>query len=370
MKINRQERSRRSSQAGLLDAIPENDEQDDHTKTSSFHPPTITFLKGIVWHSKIAESFPDRNPTVYVESRREIGPPLHSETGVCQYGDIYAETRIDEHHTNDDDDASLPSESHSPRLSFFEDLNKPKLHYPDLKSYQFTFEMKSTQVYESVNLQSKSHYSNPLSFPQMSTASRKRQAPKTSPSELNRQWKRKKYYGAEDADGINRGSRERMSEVMGKLTMIDSYATGLSTVDQPAPQYNVQALRPERKEIGTKTEPIEIIPAIPPTIESPNLDKDSVKLEWYPDLDSTDSLGMEHVFREDESLEPQPNKDEGWKEEDLDWGINPKLTRKQRRLWIKMLRKHLKIFSSRISKLEAKADQTSQPKANKTSQSK
>jgi hypothetical protein len=93
-------------------------------------------------------------------------------------------------------------------------------------------------------------------------------------------------------------------------------------------------------------------------------------LEWYPDLDSIDPLGMEHEFREDGPLEPQSSKDEEWKEEDLDWGINPKLTRKQRRLWIKMFRKHLKIFAGRIGKLEKGADQTSQSKANKMSQSK
>ena len=123
---------------------------------------------------------------------------------------------------------------------------------------------------------------------------------------------------------------------------LQSEVSDKSTIDQPAPPCGVQALRLEQKEIGT-TEPIEIIPAVPvPPITGPpdldvikdTLDKDTVQLEWYPDLDSIDSLGMKHEFRED----------------DLDWGINPKLTRKQRRLWTKMLRKHLKIFAGRLAR--------------------
>jgi hypothetical protein len=161
---------------------------------------------------------------------------------------------------------------------------------------------------------------------------------------------------------------------------VQSYSTSLSTLDQSAPQYNVQAFRPKPKEIGT-IESIEIIPAIaipiPPTAGPLNLDvikdafdRDTVKLEWHSDLDSIDPLGMEYEFREDGSLESQSFKDEEWKEEDLDWDINPKLTRKQRGFWIKMFRKHLKIFVGRIGKLEKGVDQTSQSKANKTSQSK
>jgi hypothetical protein len=146
----------------------------------------------------------------------------------------------------------------------------------------------------------------------------------------------------------NRVAGFRKGEVVATLRQFDpnapccyldvqSYLTSLSTVDQFASQYNVQAFCPEQKEIVMKIEPIGIIPAIPipPTTGPPNLDvikdildKDTVKLEWDPDLDSIDPLGMEHEFREDGPLEPQSSKDEEWKEDDLDWDINPKLTRK------------------------------------------
>jgi hypothetical protein len=90
----RSSRSRRLSQAGLLDPIPENEERNGQSKPFS-HPTTVTFPKGIVWHSKIAETFPDRNLTVYVAPgqeteppSRETDPPLRvrrSETRVYQY---------------------------------------------------------------------------------------------------------------------------------------------------------------------------------------------------------------------------------------------------------------------------------------------
>jgi hypothetical protein len=51
----RSSRSRCLSQAGLLDPILENEEQDGQSKASiPPHSATMTFQKGIVWHSKIA----------------------------------------------------------------------------------------------------------------------------------------------------------------------------------------------------------------------------------------------------------------------------------------------------------------------------
>jgi len=60
---------------------------------------------------------------------------------------------------------------------------------------------------------------------------------------------------------------------------------------------------------------------------------------------------MKHEFRDEDSLESQLEKDEEWQEEDLNWNINLKLTKKQWRLLIKILRKHLKIFMGSLSKL-------------------
>ena len=62
------------------------------------------------------------------------------------------------------------------------------------------------------------------------------------------------------------------------------------------------------------------------------LDKDTVKLEWHPDLpmDAIDPLGMEDEFRSDGPLQPQPTEDLDKEERDLKWDINPALNRSQR----------------------------------------
>ena len=76
------------------------------------------------------------------------------------------------------------------------------------------------------------------------------------------------------------------------------------------------------------------------------LAKDTVKLEWHPDTlcGSIDPLGMEHEFREDGPLLPQPDDGEEKTVEDLEWDICPKLLRWKRRQFIRMLRKYLKVF--------------------------
>jgi hypothetical protein len=82
------------------------------------------------------------------------------------------------------------------------------------------------------------------------------------------------------------------------------------------------------------------IEALQNTIKS-----DTVKLEWHPYVSAIDPLGMEHEFRDSGPLLPQSMDDEDKQEGDLEWDICPKLTRRQRRDWIRMLRKHLKMFA-------------------------
>ena len=72
---------------------------------------------------------------------------------------------------------------------------------------------------------------------------------------------------------------------------------------------------------------------------------DTVKLEWHPYVGEIDPLGMDHEFRDPGPFMPQSNDDEERQEGDLEWDICPKLNRRQRRDWIRMLRKHLKIFA-------------------------
>jgi hypothetical protein len=71
-------------------------------------------------------------------------------------------------------------------------------------------------------------------------------------------------------------------------------------------------------------------------------------------------MGLEHEFRESRPLQPQSEDVEVKKPGDLEWDINPKLTRYQRRLWIKLLRKYLKSFAGlkgqNIGKLSPKFD--------------
>lgn len=69
------------------------------------------------------------------------------------------------------------------------------------------------------------------------------------------------------------------------------------------------------------------------------------------DLD-VDPFGLKDEFREDTPLlAPPPEFDVDDREDDLDWDINPKLNRKQRRAVKCMLRKHLKVFSGKEGRL-------------------
>ena len=92
------------------------------------------------------------------------------------------------------------------------------------------------------------------------------------------------------------------------------------------------------------------------------LDKDTVKLEWHPDLpmDSIDPLGMEDEFRSDGPLQPQPTEDPDKEERDLKWDINPALNRSQRRTVLKLLCKFLRIFAGpegkNLGKVSSKFD--------------
>ena len=87
---------------------------------------------------------------------------------------------------------------------------------------------------------------------------------------------------------------------------------------------------------------------------------DIIKLEWHPDVDEIDSMGLEHEFRESESLQSQSEDIEDKQFDDLKWDINPKLTRYQRRFWTKILRKYLKSFADpkeqNLGKLSSKFD--------------
>ena len=92
------------------------------------------------------------------------------------------------------------------------------------------------------------------------------------------------------------------------------------------------------------------------------LDKDTVKLEWHPDLPmfSIDPLGMEDEFTSDGPLQPQPIEDPNKEERDLKWDINPALNRSQRRTVLKLLRKFLRIFAGpegkNLGKVSSKFD--------------
>ena len=87
---------------------------------------------------------------------------------------------------------------------------------------------------------------------------------------------------------------------------------------------------------------------------------DTVKIEWHPDVGEIDLMGLEHEFRESGPLLPQSEDVEDKQPDDLEWHINPKLTRYQRRLWTMMLRKYLKSFAGpkgqNLGKLSSKFD--------------
>lgn len=76
---------------------------------------------------------------------------------------------------------------------------------------------------------------------------------------------------------------------------------------------------------------------------------------------SIDPFGLQDEFREDRPiLEPSATYQYSDQEaDDLDWDISPKLNRKQRRVIMSMLRKHLKVFSGkdgRLGKLPSEFD--------------
>ena len=124
----------------------------------------------------------------------------------------------------------------------------------------------------------------------------------------------------------------------------------------------------EQAVAAIESDSIEIKPAFPVTVsDTPNLQTiqdtlrlDTVKLEWHPNVGEIDPMGLEHEFRESGPLQPQSEDAEDKQPGDLDWDINPKLTRYQKRLWTKMLRKYLKSFAGpkgqNLGKLPSKFD--------------
>jgi hypothetical protein len=85
---------------------------------------------------------------------------------------------------------------------------------------------------------------------------------------------------------------------------------------------------------------VKIIPAFLATVpDAPDLQTiqdtlrlNTIKVEWHPNVGEIDSMGLEHEFRESGPFLPQLENTEDKQLGDLEWDINPKLTRHQRRL--------------------------------------
>jgi hypothetical protein len=125
----------------------------------------------------------------------------------------------------------------------------------------------------------------------------------------------------------------------------------------PAATFSMQVLSPLQTELlGTTTPPPP--PMYTPPVSPPHLHPSTEKKPSPSDeRPSIDPFGLEEEFRENAPiLQNDPSE---LRDDDLDWDVSPRLNRQQRRMILKMLRKHLKVFSGksgRLGKLPAEFD--------------
>jgi len=107
---------------------------------------------------------------------------------------------------------------------------------------------------------------------------------------------------------------------------------------------------PQSSDTPAEATPKESTPAKPSPFQPTDIAVDDVPI---------DPFGLEDEFRKDGPLEEQPVDDEEKEKGDLEWDICPKLTRRQRRDFLRMLRKHILVFSGpemRLGKVIEKYD--------------